>query len=392
MNYAFPPTICALLVAAVLLATMTACDTSGEPRQLPTPEFDARQAFPDLTGDTPRQPDDQGGFEDRIAQAVDGDDGATDAPTRSVQTVPLGASLVSEVPADHDAWQWSRQSGLTLISYTPTGDIPQVIIVAQEDDTARTPAGPSHNFRTFLGDVDPGLGDGFDASALMQQAADGTLSLQGLDDGSGQASMDDILDAFAGNDTLTGGRGIGYQSNAGTFSGWRWLGKTPQEVTIRLAATEGTWSAQPRHPQSLPPSSIDSILDEAAEAQTTGTNPLDDLDIDGALNELRGVSTGQSDTTNPAQPAPAGQAEDRRLPDSPLMDHPPRRARMLVGQAQTQPNTGIHLAILCAPGPNCPHSATLADFLDRIHTGEPPPSGRQTDFDDHAQSLGLHFH
>lgn len=348
MNRAYLSPLTAILLMA-LVALTAACDDYGQPRTLSFPDFDGRKVFPSAA---PQQgPGDQAsGFENRVQNLMDGEDGAQEAPTGAVQTISLGSSLVSEIPDDFETWRWSRRQNLTLISMIPPGESAQVVIVARQFPITAANS-PSRSFRTFLGDVDPGMGDGFDLRQLMELAGTDGLSLSGLVEGQ-DIPIDDLLTALQGANTMTGGRGLGYRSAEGTFSGWRWIGHNPEGATLRLAASQGNWGPQPELPPGLDPGSLQFLVEAA------GGQDIDMSDV-----------------------------------DFPLANIPHRRATMHVGQAETSPDRGVYLAILCAAEGPCPLARELATFVNRIRTADaaPPPSGRSIDFDEHARLLGIHF-
>lgn len=383
-----------LIFCAVASATtlLFGCDNLGEPRTLPTPSFEARKIFPNIDGAA--QPGQRGGaFEDRVAEMMAGEDGPDETTTRSIQLVPLGASLVAEVPEDSDAWRWSRQGGRTLISMTPPGEHAEILILTR-DYTMAAARSPSQEFRKFVVDVDPTLGSGLDIGQLLEQAQFGQLPIGALADADGEIAIDDLLDLFAGAATMTGGRGLGYRSAPGSFSGWRWVGQNNDDVTLRVATSHGNWGPQPELPAGLDPATLQRIVNSAAEAPAGGTSSIDlgdlGLDIEGALETLGGVGSGGGTTDMPDTPTPARITSSTR-PDTSRARIPTRPAQMYLGQAELTPNRGVYVFILCAAQGHCPHAGELAAFLDRMRVEESPPSGRQVDFDVHAESLGLYF-
>ncbi len=388
-----------IVLVAALVLSLTACDTLGEPRTLPAPSFDARGLFPNLDqrARTGRSGQD---FEDQIQELMAGEDPSHEATTRAVQTVPLGAGLSSELPADGEDWRWSRQGDTTLISRESPGSPPDVMIIVK--DYAMTAAmNPSREFGTFVKDIDPSLGMPFDIAALMQSAGTGQLPITQLADAQGQIEIDDFLDAIMGAATLTGGRGLGYRSAPGSFTGWRWVGQNSDDVTLRFARSRGTWGPQPELPPGMSPDAIGGILGAAAQAPP-GDGPtsglpglpggidLGDLgiDLDGALQDLGGIrQTGTTDLPDGSEPPPLTVVSER--PSTTRL--PSRSALMYFGQVELSPARGSYVAILCAAEGDCPHAADIARFLNRIGTAD-APTGRGSNFDDHAHSLGLHLH
>ena len=365
-------------IAAVLV--QAGCDLDGEPRQLPTPDFDGGALFPSLeqrTGDGDRRRG--GGVDERARALMDGED-VEEPSTRSMQTVSLGGSLVSEIPADFETWTWSQQGGVTVVDYTPVGEAPSALIVTRQVRVTT----PARQMRQFLGDVDSSMGDGFDFAELRRAAGAGELTRGGAGD---TVDLEALLDSLAGGNSLTGGRGLGYRSHADSFSGWRWMGQNRGEVFVRAAATEGLWGPQPPTPPGLSQGNLQAIIDQAA-GESGGASPLDSLDIDSALEQLSGLST-SSGQPSPQQPAPTVELERPRLPTGTLAAAGTRRARMLVGELDSGDGDIVQFAVICVAEPNCPVAAELAELFDQIRLAETRPSGRQGNFDEHIERLGL---
>lgn len=338
-----------VVCAAVVLA---GCQGDGDPRELPHPQFDPYQVFaqPAQAGDG----DDDGDpadFDERIEQAMDGDEGADSPPARSRRTVPLGASLIAEVPDEPEVWRWSRRSDLTLVSYTPRGEEPQMVMLTKEFDrlggVSRT-----RRMRAFLADVDSGMDVGFDVRRLAEAAEHDGLDLEAMMEGE-QPEIDEIVEALTGVDTVTGGRGIGYQSHPDSFSGWRWYGVNRRDVIVRLATTQGRWASQPAGSTMVDAGQLQQLVSEI------------DVEHDGEAIDL---DVGAMDG-----------GDIRRQGGRP--------ARMYVGTLETEPDRGVYVAVLCASG--CPVAADLAELVDGLRADEAPSGGGQTDFDDHAGALGL---
>ena len=342
----------------VVLALLVGCqDLKVEERQLAEPTVD----FSTIYGATASSADASGrsdtpDFEARLEQASAGDDPSDEVDdTRSMRQVPLGPALVSEIPDDPDAWRWSRRGDLSLISMTPPGDdLPQVLILASTRPQGLT----SMAGRTFINDIDPNLTQSF---------------------------------ALFGDDSLTMGRGLGYHSRPDSFSGWKWLGRSDEDLLFRLAKTRGDWGPQPPIEEAL-----DALFDDLIDQIGTGgdfggdLDALSGLDLDGALGDLQGLS--MDDTADPGD-LPDRQDLEQELPpqpESPFANRPPQRAQMVFGEVQSN-GTHTTIALLCAAQPHCPAAAELTRFLERLQPGQASQSARQSDFDDHAASLGLLF-
>ena len=341
------------------LALLTGCqDLNVDERRLAEPTIDFSSIYGAPTpSDNGAGSDGATSFEERLEQASSSDDAAPPDDTRSMRQVPVGPALVSEIPDDPDAWQWSRRGDLSLISMTPPGDdLPQVLILA----TNRPQGLTSLAGRTFLNDIDPALIDSF---------------------------------ALFNDDSLTMGRGLGYYSSPGTFSGWRWLGRSDEDLLFRLAQTHGDWGPQPPIEEALD-ALLDGLMDQFGDDVTIelsgDLDALAGLDLDGALGDLQGLSM---DGADDAQDLPDRQELEEELPpqpESPFANRPPQRAQMLFGEVQSN-GTHTTIALLCAGHPQCPASAELTRFLERLQPGQASQSARQQDFDDHAASLGLLF-
>lgn len=354
-----------LAVAAAVVFSISGCDLDGEPRELPTPEFDAYRVFEESVDDDRDRREaagSEGGFEERLDRMMEGEDEPEEPTLRSQRTIALGGGLVTEIPERLDVWRWSFRRGTALVSFTPPGEHPAMVLITTQYG-AQTATGYTRGLRAFLRDVDPSLVGGFGGGT---PGAD----LSQIDgDGEGE-ELEEALQGFGDVGGLTGGRGIGYRSAEGTFSGWRWYGENPREVTVRLARSEGQWSAQ-REGAGLDEQRIRQMLTEAG---------LEDDDrISEALEQLRGVSSEE----------PTAQRQSEAETDRRRVALPTRPAHMYVGQFETEPTRGIYVAILCAAEPDCAAAGELARMLDEVRPGQAPRDAGAVDFDEHARSLGL---
>lgn len=380
----------ALLLLALLLLGSLGCENPGPPRELPAPAFDARTLFENLSSSARSSTSQEESFEDRITQMMAEQAGPETASTRSVQQIPLGASLSSELPDDFEAWRWSRKGQWTLISYRPPGEAPQIVL-ATRDYSLTSGRTPARELDRFINDIAPGLGLGFNPLSLVEQAARGDLPIANITNESGEVQLDDLLAAIAGENSLTGGRGLGFRPAPESFSGWKWGGTNDAGLYFRFASTRGIWGAQPTTPPGLDPNQLASLLGAAAEHSST---PPQQLDIDGALNALQGLSLGGSSSgaPTPGTPASVGVRPERIVDQGvALPQFPQRTAQLYLGMVESSPARGIYVVLLCAAEGDCPEAANLAAFLQGIEPSDTGTSGRQTDFSTHATSLGLRF-
>ena len=350
------------IAAFALVVGIAGCDADGEPRELPVPQFDAYAVFSaaDSDADGGDRDDGDSNFEDRIGRAMDGGDVDDDQPEpRSVRTIPLGASLVADIPSEQDVWKWSRRGGLTLVSMTPRGELPQFVMVTA-DYGGIGGGGYSRRMRRFAAEVDPSFDAGIDLSQLVQ---DVDIEAEDVTDGDRELDVAELLESLMGSAPITGGLGLGYQSRDDSFSGWRWYGQNASDVAIRLGRTDGRWGSQPAAPAGLDASAIESAVGES-------------INTDGALDELRNISDGDGGIDGGrAVPARSGA----------------RPAEMYLGSIELGVDRGVHVAILCTSVPRCPVATDVAHMLDGVRSADSASGGRQTDFEEHAEALGLRF-
>lgn len=279
----------AIVGALVLLA---GCDGGG-PRELARPVFDPRAPFEELgaatSSDKARAGQSAGksDFERAIAASMGQQDdppatpgGAPDDPAvpPGVQTqrVQLPGGLSSTIPLDYDTWEAVTASGVTFVVYRAPGHtVPDAMIYA-EPLGGLLAVSPSKETLLFALRADPTL-----ATLLAAMEA--------------EAAEDPEQRVLP---TL----GLGYQSSADTFTGWRWIGQNAAGTSVRLGRTRGMWRR----------------------------------------NET------------PADPDP----DPSSLRAS--------GAWMLVGSASARGDMGAHLAIICAAAPNCPVAQEISDFLANI--------------------------
>lgn len=339
-------------VALVALGLLVAsCDSRPGPRRVPFPVFNARAPFPELSeaAPTPAGSDPQAnsgsGFERAIAREL-GDapaEGTPAARARSVQTVPLAGVLAAELPQAFDEWSWSTDGGVTLIAHRRPGESPDALIYVE----AYSPAVerfPSYEVGRFLFTVEPGLSPNIVYPPLIPALAKGALKQTGV-------PMLQAIVPLELMTTRTRGRGLGFSAPREAFSGWRWIGDNEHHVALRLGRSSGVWGPQP---------AMDALSGNVLER------------LERAMPELK--------KTLETMKASAS---------SPTTRHAPSPAWMLVGTAQRDPQSGVHIAILCERRPRCPVAQELSRMLTTLRpldgSGAPPRESLVT----FASGLGL---
>jgi hypothetical protein len=239
------------LFPVLLLAGFLAAGCGdGKPRKLPFPRLDARAPFPELAA----QP--EGGapaaqrrtsFADRLspaAPAATGESGKGPA----ARSVPLGGQLTGEIPVDA-AWSWQPvEDGVTLIACRPDGGRIAALVYA-EAFPARMQSAPSEEIQRFELTVNPeGNEQRLTPSAAAGVLKNGLIHQLARGTGSGRTESARLLQFLA---TRTAGAGLGFQPAAGSFTGWKWVGKNGQDITVRLARFTGTWEPQAQLPAGI---------------------------------------------------------------------------------------------------------------------------------------------
>lgn len=333
-----------VLVALALVAG--GCEVPSGARQLAAPRLDPHAPFADgrrtsaSEADPPAADD---SFEERLRhRTATARPGAADTGPGpvAVQRVGLGSGLAAELPHSRRGWTWSRLGGLTLVAH---GEPADALILTQDlSDLARRRPSAALN-RFYLG-IDRRLasrwvGAGSELTPLVDRAAAGL-----------PMPRSEVRRALELLLTPSLGRGLGYVSDDGSFTGWRWLGRNAGGSYLRLARTTGSWGAQEPLPEP-----VESLLGLLAD----GAPELSDLLW--------------------SAPVSAGDAG---------------RARMVLGTAERDDGSGIHLAILCRLRPGCDSQQDLARFLDSIAPadGEALSSGGEERFADLTRRLGLVLH
>jgi hypothetical protein len=320
--------ICLLLLAAA------GCTLPDGPRERPSPTFDARKPFPELT-DSEKSADesDEGeSYEERIARAS-GDSTDDQAQAVSRQLVPLAGQFVAEMPSNFDEWQWSGDGRTTLISYRESGATNPSALVYVESFSSLMRTSPSFEMNRFHRTVDPNLAQDLIPPALTSMAADFAAKKTGM-------PVQTLVNTVMRSISHTMGAGLNYRSADETFTGWRWVGESERDISFRLARTDGQWATRAQYDPS-----IQGTLDQAAARSKK---------FDGAAQAYRRMS----------------EQLDR---DSEIRA---RAAWMIVGSASTTADSGIHIAMVCESQPACPVAQQLSDMLASLRVADASTLGR----------------
>lgn len=307
------------LVLAAVLATGCSQEPP-RPRELPFPAFESAAPFPELSAPSTEAAATGPGDFERLLQGEGGEEDASAGP--ALQSVPLGGPLLGRIPAD-DAWRWSTGGGVTLILYSPAAGRPAALIYA-ESFTPLILRRPSEEHHRFQVAVDPGRSRGYlEPEAAWDLASGGPLRAMADRTGLGRSEAGQLAQLLP---TRTGGRGLGFRSTVGTFTGWRWVGRNAQGTTLRLGRQSGTWA----DPHPLP-----ARFQQAVERLAAGT---------------RSLPTAQAGAAGASLELPA---------------------YLILGSAAArQEESGAHLALLCVRTPDCPAVRDLAAFLDSLQIGD----------------------
>lgn len=338
-----------VLFLALACAAGLAAGCSEEPprpRELPFPAFESSAPFPELSVSTPEAAGSEpGDFERLLRGEAEGADASAEPAFHSV---PLGGSILGRIPAG-DAWRWSSVGGVTLILYAPAAGRPAALIYVESFSPLiqRRPSEEHHRFQVA---VDPDRSQGYlEPEAAWDLTSGGPLRALAMRAGLGRNEAGQLAQLLA---TRTAGRGLGFRSTSGTFTGWRWVGRNPQGVTLRLGRQSGTWA----DPQPLP-----ARFRQAVARLATGTGSSDP-----GMAEIGGPGAGLG------------------VP-----------AYLVLGSvAERQEESGVHLALLCVRTPDCPVARDLAAFLDSLQIGDRGLVERllaapMASLDDLAQTAGI---
>lgn len=308
--------------AVLVLAALSGCAPASEPYHLPAARLDPAMAV--RAGASAEPPSAAASarpatsFEERLRRSRGDDAGAAQpsaAETVTHQGVRLPQGLMADLPQRLGAWSWSGDDGLVLAVYEQNGRA-EALVYAQPQPADR----PAAAMNRFLYAVDPGLASEW----LLAGSAVGPLAAQaaaGL-----PLSPREAARAVTALATPTLGRGLGYDSRHGSFSGWRWVGENEHGVYLRLARSEGVWG-----PQAEPSEEVRVLAGRVAAE----------------VPQLQNL-----------------------LGERPPAASPETSAWLLLGSATHRGRT-LHLALLCRTDPVCPVSDDLAGVLSSLRTAEP---------------------
>ena len=239
--------------------------------------------------------------------------------------VPLAGLLAAELSGD--GWSLFAEDTVTVLTHAAEAGGVDALVYA-EAFSGWEKSRPSEEARRFLLTVDPALAG--KEWSWGSPPATVAASLQ-----TPPAAAPRPLRAATGMAmTRTGGRGLGYVSEPGSFSGWKWIGSNPRGVFLRLARSHGRWGRQ-------------ALLEPALRG------PLDRLvqkfpQIDWMRS---GLTEGKAGSVSENLSSPAA---------------------LVLGSAST-PEGEVHLALLCTRAPSCAVAPALAGLLTSLHpisTGE----------------------
>ena len=216
-----------LWAGATILGLLCAGCGDGKrpPRELPIPQIEPASAFPELTRDRVSDRSPVASKSDAIEPSgsfapVTGTGSGT-APERATDEVttgassfpapaakrliPLGTRFLGELPADGRAWRWATGAGRTFAVYLPARGSASAALYVEpfSPAIARSPSIELAAFRSRL--------------FRTLEPLDLPLPVAG-------ATSD-----------------LGFTPTSGSFTGWRWVGETEQDLTLRLARFGGVW-------------------------------------------------------------------------------------------------------------------------------------------------------
>ncbi len=311
-----------LLLAALL---WTGCG-DGPPRALPFPSLDSGAPFPELADGTataavqPRR----ASFADRLrGQSAD-----AGAQEEKVQKVLLGSQLAGSLPAD-PAWAWQTIEGGTTLAICRAAGSRIAALAYTEEFSVRMWRAPSEEIQRFQLTVNPeGVEGRLTPSAVAGIFAGGLVRQVAARTGTGGPEAARVLQLLT---TRTAGTGIGFHPAADSFTGWKWVGKNEQNVTVRLARFKGLWESPPSLPAEI-----------GARLEELGNIP----DLRRAVERL-----GQRNL--PSRQEGSGGVS----------------AYLLIGSAtDDSEQSGIHLALLWQHSPDHRCVKDLSNFLSSLRT------------------------
>lgn len=314
----------------VLVGAASACGPSA-PREIPFPKLDSKTLFPgSLPGVPTTSTPSDGEPEDEIARLMRDSVPPTDAEpaTHGMQSVMVAGHLVGELPLRFEEWRWATDGDVTLAVHFQDGRPDALIYAEAFGPVARSR--PTEETQRFYGTIDPGLASPWAVlGSLVGLAARAAIAL--IDDYPGKGSLSEIATlavGFKAAMTRTGGQGFGYRSMPGSFSGWRWVGRSSQELDFRLARTSGVWGTQPNSFAQI----VAPLVSHFSFLQ-----PIVDFF---------------------ERPALATSGETGARSESP--------AWMVVGNVAIRDEIGVHIALLCAQEPDCGVTPDFVRFIETL--------------------------
>jgi len=309
-----------LVVLGLVAALAAGCQSkSREPRRLAFPTFQAEALFPEYQS-TKGLPERAGASAPtQFAQDLNPEFAGVPASEPEGQNVPLGSAMIARIPSQ-GGWTWSLEDGATLIVHAPSAGRPGALVYAEPFSPAIHDH-PSAEHLRFQITIDPDL-----AESYLKLAGAGVLLGGRANPLEAHLSPSEAARWAQLLKTKTLGRGLGFRPTRGTFTGWRWVGRNAQGVTLRCGRHLGVWS----EPRLLPAPVLRTFAGRAIE-----------LD-------------------QPASTLPAAGASSSAV-----------SASLILGSATDRDEeTGVHFAVLCVREPRCLAYKELAQFLDSIQTAE----------------------
>lgn len=328
-----------LIVASLVVLGMLACNGPGaEPTFRAASIFaESRRAETAQDVATTELSEDEDSLESRLRRrraqhrASESPDGG-DVPgpdLGSVRSLSVAGRLQADLPLRSDRWSWAEDEGLLLMVHGTGGDDLDALIYAEAFSSLAHRRSAAET-RRFLLTVAPDLPS---AGLRTVPELDARIARAGDEIGLPRQRTFRAVERIL---TSTLGRGLGFVPEAEGFSGWKWLGRNPHGVFLRMGRIGGRWQAQP------------------------------DLDLE--VREVLEVL---------AQEAP--ELEDLLWNDSVSGRTDAGAAHLFLGSATLGDGwgEGVHLAILCRRV-SCPVEGDVVHFLDSLRPPESGPISRST--------------
>lgn len=360
-----------LMPLLLLIVAVVSCGTP-EPRQVPFPILNPVAPFtfkgkPDKAASPMSEED---GEVAQMLREVEGDV-PTASPSAGRQTVLLAGRFASEIPLAFEEWRWATDGDVTLVAHFTDGRVDGLIYA--ESFGFLTKLSPTEESRRFLSTVDSRLNGPLALlNSIFSLAARGVAMLVGGisgNDSSGhdgdsadpsKEEIESIAGALMAAISRTGGQGFGYRSTDGSFSGWKWIGRSDSGLSFRLARTTGIWGKQ-------------------------GTGSLVSIgDAVKNLDFLKPVLSYFGGGFPSSQSSPQQATDKGEVP-----------AWMVLGSVVLEGDIGIHIAFLCAREPDCSVTEEFVDFVEnmrlpsRAAANAAQGSGSATSLEELSTAIGL---